>query len=420
MAEILILGNLGFLHHAQPILEHYGERAAVISDYSPQKLADLQPKLLITFEASNVQRGLCTAEMMRRGIATLLVMDGIQEWRNTWSRLELVDKRPLNQPALVHKIACLGRIDAHLYESWGNIGKCEVVGAPRLDDLVIEHQRPKDSRENHTPYRLLVMTARNPGFTPEERETTLRSLADLKAVLDRRNDIQVVWRISKGLHLKLGVENTFTSATGTELHELLPQMDGVITTPSTAQLEGMLAGLPVALLNYHLVPVYTPAAWEIKCSAHIDPVLADLIKPPLERLIYQDYCLHESLNCTSPAAPRLFTLIDQILAVKTKADELNTPLIFPDRILDAPEPFVAWPSQHFDLKTLYPDHQVFAQWDTVTLQSELDAALLAVEQLKKDVQLLTDRLNRVPGYAWLRNLVRSIQRRFYLGGHYRV
>jgi hypothetical protein len=57
MAEILILGNLGFLHHAQPILEHYGERAAVISDYSPQKLADLQPKLLITFEATTFSAG---------------------------------------------------------------------------------------------------------------------------------------------------------------------------------------------------------------------------------------------------------------------------------------------------------------------------------------------------------------------------
>ena len=40
------------------------------------------------------------------------------------------------QPVVGHKIACLGRSQARILESWGNVGKCEIVGAPRLDRLI--------------------------------------------------------------------------------------------------------------------------------------------------------------------------------------------------------------------------------------------------------------------------------------------
>ncbi len=421
MAEIVVLGTQGFFHHAQPLQEHYGSRLLIEADYSPEKVAAHHPDILITFEASNPQRGLCTAEMMRRGVATLLVMDGIQEWRNTWSRTHGTLKRPLNQPALVHKIACLGRVDAHLYESWGNVGKCELVGAPRLDDLVTSRRPGRSEPVSGRPMRLLVMTARTPGFTPEETEVTLQSLRDLQTELAGREDIQVVWRISKGLHLKLGVQNTYNSATGEELHELLPQMDAVITTPSTTQLEAMLSGIPVALLNYHRVPVYTPAAWEIKYEGQIHPVLEELIAPPLERIIYQEYCLNESLACTSPALPRLIALIDEMIRIKKSHDNSgDVELTFPDRILNAAEPFVAWPSQPFDLERLYPDHPVFGHRDLVQLQSELDAALITVEQLKSQVSTLTARLHRIPGYTFFRDIVLNFQKKFFLGGHSRV
>ncbi len=421
MAEIVVLGTEGFFHHAEPLKSHFGERLVVEADYSPHKVLSHNPDLVITFEASNPQRALCTAEMMRYGIGTLLIMDGIQEWRNTWSRTRGLHKRPLNQPAMVHKIACLGRVDARLYESWGNVGKCEIVGSPRLDDLLNKRQIPRSKQLNGNPARLLVMTARTPGFTSGEIEITLQSLIDLKEELDSAENIEVVWRISKGLHMRLGVQNTYTSSTGEELHQLLPKMDAVITTPSTAQLEGMLLGIPVALLNYHFVPVYTPAAWEIKCKHHIRQVLSEIFSPPIERMIYQDFCLHDSLACDSPAMPRLIYLIERMIEIKrechTSGDKL---LVFPDRILDQPELFVAWPSNRFNLEKMYPDHPVFGNRSLTQLQSELDAALITVEQLKEQIEILTKRLHRIPGYLLVRNIVRAIQRRFYLHGHFRV
>ena len=421
MPEIVILGTQGFFHHAEPLKRHFGDRLIVEGDYTPHKILSHKPDLVITFEASNPQRGLCTAEMMRSNIATLLVMDGIQEWRNTWSRTRGMYKRPLNQPALVHKIACLGQVDARLYESWGNAGKCEIVGAPRLDELVVRKRSPRTKPLNGRPMRLLVMTARTPGFTSEETEVTLQSLNDLQEVLKNRQDIQVVWRISKGLHIQVGVQNTYNSATGEELNQLLLEMDAVITTPSTAQLEAMLLGLPTALLNYHSVPVYTPAAWEVKCKEHIEKALSELASPPLERMIYQDYCLNDALACQSPAMPRLVYLIEQMIKTKRVRD-LNpeSELKFPNRILENPELFVSWPSERFNLENLYPDHPVFGKKDVTQLQSELDAALITVEQLKDQIKTLTKRLHRIPGYIFLRDIVRAIQRKFYLGGHYRV
>lgn len=421
MPKIVVLGTKGFFHHAEPLIKHYGNQVVVEADYTPEKVSAHNPDLVIAFEASNAQRGLCIAEMMRRNVAALLIMDGIQEWRNTWSRTQKVIKRPLNQPALVHKIACLGRLDARLYESWGNVGMCEVVGAPRLDNLISQQRPGRIEPILDRPLRLLVMTARTPGFTAEETAVTLESLRDLQSILEQRTDIEVVWRISKGLHLELGVKNTYNSATGAELHDLLPQMDAVITTPSTAQLEAMLFGLPTALLNYHFVPLYTQAAWEIKCKEHIPLVLNDLTAPPLERIVYQDFCLQDALHCKTEAMPRLVYLIDEMLRIKQEFDvNSQGQLTFPDRILDSSEPFVSWPSQNFNLERLYPGHPVFGNRDMTVLQSELDAALITIQELKDQTDTLTKRLHGIPGYLIAKKIILKIQKNFYLGGHSKV
>jgi hypothetical protein len=298
---------------------------------------------------------------------------------------------------------------------------CEVVGAPRLDNLISQQRPGRIEPILDRPLRLLVMTARTPGFTAEETAVTLESLRDLQSILEQRTDIEVVWRISKGLHLELGVKNTYNSATGAELHDLLPQMDAVITTPSTAQLEAMLFGLPTALLNYHFVPLYTQAAWEIKCKGHIPLVLNDLTAPPLERIVYQDFCLQDALHCKTEAMPRLVYLIDEMLRIKQEFDvNSQGQLTFPDRILDSSEPFVSWPSQNFNLERLYPGHPVFGNRDMTVLQSELDAALITIQELKDQTDTLTKRLHGIPGYLIAKKIILKIQKNFYLGGHSKV
>jgi hypothetical protein len=240
-------------------------------------------------------------------------------------------------------------------------------------------------------------------------------------VLNERKDIEVIWRISKGLHRKLDVKNSFTSASGEELHEILTQVDAVITTPSTVQIEAMLQGLPVAILNYHLVPLYTPAAWEMKCKHHIEPVLNDLISVPYERMLYQEYCLNDALEAKSVALPRLIDLIEKMIKIKEAYDQFPAgSLNFPKDLLMRREDFHSVSSSKLDLSKLYPDHTVFKNTDVVFLQSELDAALITIQQLKEQVDTLTRRLHRLPGYLTAKKLILKIQKTFYLGGHSKI
>jgi hypothetical protein len=83
-------------------------------------------------------------------------------------------------------------------------------------------------------------------------------------------------------------------------------------------------------------------------------------------------------------------------------------LEFPFRILKEPEEQISWPSQNFDLQKLYPSHPVFGRTDITAMQSELDAALETNKQLKNQVNLLTQRLHRIPGYLAVKSAAKFL------------
>jgi hypothetical protein len=237
-------------------------------------------------------------------------------------------------------------------------------------------------------------------------------LEHLRDELAQRRDIQVIWRITKGLHKRLKVTNTLRETTGKELFDVLGKVDAVITTPSTVMLEGMLFGHPVALLDYHNCPHYIPAAWRITCRDQISSVLEDLRNVPLDRMVYQDYCLRDALACQTPALPRALKLIEEMIRIRRECDTKNArKLTFPHRILDQPEEFVTWPSGAFNLKELYPYHSMFGRSDMIAMQAKLEAALGTVDQLKDQVNVLTNRLHRIPGYLLAKRLSQIIQNR---------
>ena len=416
--EIVILARGGSIHHAKQILDYFSERAVVESDWCPSRVLRHAPSLVIALDEHAAELGLCIAEAARQNIATLQIMDGILEWRRTWHYPTSKEKRPLNQPALAHKIACLGQIDARIMESWGNVGKCEVIGSPRFDELVSKRKEIRREAIQGRPMRLLVMTAKTPGFSPEQVEITLHSLLDLKEHLTGRQGIEVIWRVTQNLHGRLGVVNTVRNVLSDELHNLLDSVDAVITTPSTAMLESMLAGHPVALLDYHNCPHYFPAAWRITCEEHIDSVLDDLRDAPLNRMLYQEFCLHDALACRGLAKDRMINLIVEMLRVRRECLESGQPLVFPHRIIGDLAGHISWPSVAFDLERLYPHHNVFGRRNTTEMQAELEAALGTIDILKRQVDILSGRINMIPGYKLAKNIhhaLRNLRYRF-LGG----
>ena len=183
-------------------------------------------------------------------IPTLIIADGILAYRNTWENPEIA-AGCMFQPLIGHKIACLGRSQVRVLESWGNLGKCELVGSPRMDSLLAG---PRRERETGKPCRILVMTAKKLGFTAEQVALTKRSIRDLKYWFSQHprtngTELQVVWRLTQDLDKEIGVQNNLSGFEADELEKILKTVDAVVTAPSTSMLEAMLQRVPVALVT---------------------------------------------------------------------------------------------------------------------------------------------------------------------------
>ncbi len=310
--------------------------------------------------------GTAIAEYIRRGIPVLHLADGIVEWRQIWENPAMWTSAPVYQPVLAHKIACLGRGQARVLESWGNVGKCEVTGSPRFDHLLGHTPR---TRLPHEPFRILICTAQTPGFTDQQRSLLSRGISDVKTWIESDSDqrFEAVWRLAPVIADELGIEND--SSYGS-LADALDHVDAVISTPSTVLLEGMLQGVPAIALDYTNSPQFVRAAWVISSRDHIEPILRDLEKPSTNRMLFQDFVLHDELECLTPAAPRVAELAMAMIRAGRLCRSRKVQLELPTRILNDPQNGHHLPEKRHDLRNLYPgrpdfDHQV------PVLQSEI-------------------------------------------------
>ena len=295
------------------------------------------------------------------GIPVLLVLDGVLEWRNNWDRpFDRNDavQVPFLLPAFSDKIACIGRSQARLLEAWGNWGKCEITGCPRLDRLI----KKKSQQDKNI---VLLASSRTPGFSSEQQQAFYRGFLDVRKYCEQ-NNIQIEWRITDPIRTWMNLESAPGDFTGKELSEVLEHVRAVISMPSTVVLESMLSGIPTAVIDYTNSPVYVPAAWTITAPEHMGPVVQGLLNPDPKRLLHQDICLHDSLECQTPATPRLIELIRRM----GMAHREKRPL--PDRILNIPGMVSAMPEQPFPLDACFPRNEFYQNRDMVELQAALE------------------------------------------------
>ncbi|MDB9525404.1 hypothetical protein PN498_05355 [Oscillatoria sp. CS-180] len=344
-------------------LNYYG------SEYSLPKNVDI---ILTAQHYEEPEVGLII-KAVRQDIPVLILADGILEFRNTWHN-PLMSAGRLFQPVLGHKIATIGRSQTRILESWGNLGKCETVGLPRLDSYL--NRRPRIRRPSE-PFKVLVTTAKKPGFTNEQVDQVKQSLLDLQKWFNHNPvvegmEVNPVWRLTEGLDIELGVRSQIADLSGQELSAVLEKVDALITTPSTSMLEGMLQGIPVALLDYTNSPHFVPAAWSITCSSHIPSILKEIVQQPATRMLYQDTILHDALECRSPSIDRLQTLISRMVDISRRQKLEGKELVFPDKILWKRDSEFHFPEERFNMKTLFPEHPTFSQMDTLKLQVEIE------------------------------------------------
>ncbi len=349
-------------------------------------------------------------------IPTLMLADGILEYRNTWANPGFAPGC-IFQPVLTHKLACIGASQARIVEQWGNPGKCEIVGAPRLDRQLA---RRSGRRSEGAAFRLLVTTARTPGFTPSQMGAALQGLSDLKAWLDRvgycidDRRIDVTWRLTCGLDESLGVKSRVTETQGVELGALLTETNALITTPSTTILEGMLQDIPVAVLDYTNSPPYVQCAWSITARDHLDSVLPGLVAPSEARMLYQRSSLHDSLACLTPAAPRLARLVESMVKIGADCRAAGTPVTFPPRILAGDEDGAQSELPVSPPHALYPGSPVFIRCESMADRVELEhLRRCAASQDRRigelEAQLATRNMSEPPS---LRGLLRHRLKRW--------
>lgn len=368
--------------HVKPVEDFFSERAVFIYDAecSPTKMLLEQPDILVCVNdfAYEVVRSIDSARENK--IPSLVIQDGILEWRCQYEnpKFGAGGGAPQHQPVMADKIACLGYSSARHIASWGNTGKVEVTGMPRLDYL-LTHPVKLPARPGN---KLLVMTAKKPWFTDEQREITLQSLSDVKDYLETRPEIEVTWRLTKNVASLIGVENRLNELSTADLAATLEMVDSVISTVSTAVLESMLANRPVAALDYHNVPRFVPTAWTISSPGQIGSIVQEILNPPENKRSFQNNILADALRCDGLASAHVAELVTRLAHLGRAARESNSAIVLPANIL-AWSPFGSVEHSPIDLATLYPDQHVFKENDISTLQVKLARAEAENQQLRQ-------------------------------------
>ncbi|WP_442509423.1 hypothetical protein SH528x_000994 [Novipirellula sp. SH528] len=381
-------------HHARPLVQRVPIRIAP-PDVVTQ---EARPGDLAIFFSEHFERfRTAIHDLKRRNVATLYAIDGILEWRNAWQNRETEPACPWTmRPILCHKAACIGASQARTLSAWGNADKLEVVGIPRLD-----HLRPKSSPEDQDspeyrsdqPLRLLVMTAKWPGFTESQRQQIAQSLIDVKDWAQRtgtvgNRPIELIWRLTGGMDRVVGVENELRDTQGEDLITALRRADATLTTPSTAQLESMLIGKPTAILDYTNSPLYVDAAWRVTCKDQLDSTLSQLRNPPAERMHLQNSVLADSLQHDVSATDRMLMLINAMCDHAAAMAEQPQPLQFPPALL----PPLSNTTPLLCAESIFPERAAATLNDTGMLPIELADAQREIQLLRGTIQQLQSEL----------------------------
>lgn len=313
-------------------------------------------------------------------VPILILADGVMEYRNIYEHPDLADGC-IFQPVVGHKLACLGRAQARIVESWGNVGKCEIVGLPRLD---ASFSQPVEPREEQGPFRLLIATATTPAFNAVQRRAVIQSLGQIKNIIEEMGQvhgrpIEVQWRLTDGYDFELGITPPDTQQQVPPLDEAITHADAVMTTPSTLFLESALRGRPTALLDFHLAPQFIASAWTISEPQQVRSIISDLAQPPAAKMLFQWTSLHDQLRFDGGATDRMVSLIEEMVWAGRESRSAGLRVHLPARMVDDPDAGFARVEPFFDLRRLFPANSTFHNQDLAAMQVELN---LAVERLK--------------------------------------
>lgn len=389
-------------------MENLSVPAEIVRDYNVDWSPPADAGILITHSHYRWEELSILRRVKEQGTVPILILaDGILEYRNSFQHPDLADGS-MFQPLIGHKLACLGESQIRWIEAWGNVGQCELVGLPRLDYLL---QEPERAASPAGPFRLLIATARTPWFDEDQRSLTYEALESVKAFTDQHHEVmgrplQIVWRMAEELHLNLQAPGY--EARPQPIRKTLANVDAVITTPSTLQLEAAAMGLPVAVVDFHNSPQMTPLAWTIGHPSQIAPVVNELASPPPAKRFMQNALLHDALQLHQPASDRMKRLVEVMVTEGRQARESSRPIDLPSRILEHPGNGFCSVQASAARASLFPNNPAFANSELLDLQTELAAAVKEMGNYPEKYFQQRTMNQRLRGYInWLRLLIRN-------------
>lgn len=241
-----------------------------------------------------------------RGIPTVLLVDGVVEYANTFMNPWL---GPTHLQRTPHDLVlATGPLQAKLLEHLGN--HVVTTGLPRLDGF--ENRITEACKHLEPNQWLLAVTALTPAMDDDALSRVRGMLRTVRDESKRRN-LSVRWRIAPHLADALGVP-VDTAA----LIESLAGAKATLTTASTLAVESMLAGVPTAIAHPHPWPLWVPAAWVWQAS----PNNAPLGNLPIEYLTACSAVLDAIL--ASPDLSNQRAILDQLHTPKAATNVART------------------------------------------------------------------------------------------------
>lgn len=400
MNKLIIIGNKKYIgRHFKQIEKYFGKSLVYSENYNVEYILSKKPDLVIVPDEHYCELGNLISILKLQNVLTLQLMDGILEWRRIWENsLNGFNvngiRNPLNQPIFSDKIACLGYCDYKILESWGNYGKCEIVGMPRLSNII--NLRTDFSHLKIKQNKILVCTAKTPAFSEIQYSKTLESLKDIKEYFSNRKDLEIVWRLTGDLHDKLELINTLNDLNGQEIQDIIQNVDAVITTPSTTLLEAMVLKTPVAILDYHNSPHYFQSSWSIYSKSNIENVVDELLNPPIPKLEYQDFLLNEQLFIKENPTERLIKLINGMLLYRNKINEIPKSILNNDYSISL--------KLKHDISAYYPDIEWVEKLSSKEIKLKLTAAYGTISILSNKLNFFENKLKKIPFYSILKKI----------------
>lgn len=262
-------------------------------------MVDESTAVVVVMDTTSTRARWALRQARKRGVPTILLMDGIVEYRNTFLNPALEPGFLESSP--VDVIACAGENDRLRLKSLGN--RAVATGLPRLERM----ERCVVSGES-----VLVATAKTPAFGDKEHELLVAALGRVRAELEAVG-VPTIWRLTGGLETEIGVENDSRT-----LGDALSASRAVITTPSTVLVEAMLSGRPTALLHPFETPRWQEAAWILDGAVDRSEIRS-LIEPSAERLVRQEASLAALFACDPSPTEALAALCDELAARPERA-----------------------------------------------------------------------------------------------------